>query len=280
MAYHLHLVSDSTGETASCVARACLGQFADVEVVEHFWWLIRGEHQLEETLAGIAAHPGLVFYTLLDESMRSRVEAACKDIGVPYVSILDPMLAALERFLGAKSLLKPGRQHALNADYFRRMDAIQFTLAHDDGQMGEDAGSADIVLVGVSRASKTLISMYLASHGYKVANIPFVPEMELPECLRPETPPKATRPLIVGLTRDPHALVDIRHARLGERDNLTSAYADLSSVVEEVAMARRLFSRNSWPVIDTTSRSIEEVASSVIQLFSRHRDALAPGAQS
>lgn len=266
--YHLHLVSDSTGETIGYVARACLGQFADVQVVEHVWGLVRGEHKLEQTIAGIAANPGLVFFTLLDGTVRSRMEAACSGLGVPYVSILDPMMAALERFLGTKSLLMPGRQHALNDDYFRRMHAIQFTLAHDDGQMAADIDKADIVIVGVSRASKTLISMYLASHGYKVANIPFVRDMQPPQSLL-----KAENPLIVGLTRDPRILVDIRHTRLNmSEDAFPTEYTDLPHVAEEVAKARRLFSEHNWPVVDSTSLSIEEAASAIIQLHARRKD--------
>jgi len=263
--FHLHLVSDSTGETITNVARACLVQFEGVDVVEHVWNLVRTKRQLQRTIMGIEQHPGVVLFTLVDAKMRSALEAACRQLQVPCISLLDPAIAALSGFFGIKSRAKPGLQHALDAEYFARIDAINFVLAHDDGQLTRDLNEADVVLVGISRTSKTPTCIYLANRGVKAANVPLVPGVALPPELM-----RATKPLIVGLTKDPASLVHIRRNRLrslnqeGETD-----YIDLEKVRHEVATARRVFGERDWPVIDVTRRSIEEVAAAILQLHER-----------
>lgn len=263
--FHLHLVSDATGETVSSVARACLVQFEDVEPVEHLWWLVRTQGQVERVIAGIEANPGIVLFTLVDAGVRSILEEACRHLRVPCIPCLDPVIGALSGYLDAEFKAQPGKQHVLDAEYFHRIDAMHFTLAHDDGQMVHDLDNADVILVGVSRTSKTPTSMYLANRGLKVANYPLVPGVTPPTELT-----EAKGPLIVGLTKDPRSLSDIRKNRLKflNRDE-EDAYADVEKVREEVASARRLFARYNWPVIDVTRRSIEEASAAILQLYNR-----------
>jgi regulator of PEP synthase PpsR (kinase-PPPase family) len=264
---HLHLVSDSTGETVRSVARACLSQFEGVTPVEHFWSLVRNETHLGKVIAGIEAHPGPVLFTMVADGLRETLLGACQRLAVPSISVLDPAMATLASYLGEKSGHSPGRQHALDADYFRRIEAMNFTLAHDDGQLTHDIDKAEIVLVGVSRTSKTPTSLYLANRGYRVANVPLVPGVPPVQTLF-----EAKEPLIVGLTNDPGRLVQVRKSRLlSLNEEKETDYVDLERVKEEVADARRLFTRSGWPVIDVTRRSIEETAAAIITLLNQRR---------
>jgi regulator of PEP synthase PpsR (kinase-PPPase family) len=264
---HLHLVSDSTGETVRSVARACLSQFEGVTPVEHFWSLVRSEAHLTKVIAGIEAHPGPVLFTMVADGLRESLLSACQRLQVPSISVLDPAMAALAGYLGEESGHRPGRQHALDADYFRRIEAMNFTLAHDDGQLSHDLDKADIVLVGVSRTSKTPTSLYLANRGYRVANIPIVPGVAVPETLF-----QLKDPLIVGLTNDPGRLVQVRKSRLlSLNEQAETDYVDIERVKEEVAEARRMFTRAGWPMIDVTRRSIEETAAAIITLINQKR---------
>lgn len=265
--FHLHLVSDATGETLSSVARACLVQFENTQAVQHLWWLVRTEGQVERVVSGIEAHPGLVLFTIVDLGVRALLEEACRQLKVPCIPVLDPVMAALSSFLDSEVRALPGRQHVLDAEYFERIDAMHFTLAHDDGQMVDDVDDADVVLVGVSRTSKTPTCMYLANKGLKAANYPLVPGVPLPPPLA-----AARKPLIVGLTKDPKSLSDIRRNRLRFlNQNPESDYADVDKVREEVANARRVFAQHGWPVIDVTRRSIEEASAAILQLYLRRR---------
>ncbi|MBP2293873.1 pyruvate, water dikinase regulatory protein [Azospirillum rugosum] len=271
--FHLHLVSDATGETINSVARACVIQFDDVRPVEHFWNLVRTDRQLDMVLEGIQEHPGLVMFTLVDETLRRRLQDFCREVQVPCIPVLDPLINALAAFLGVESQRQPGRQHALDAEYFGRMDAMDFALAHDDGQSNWDLHEADVILMGVSRTSKTPTCIYLANRGIKAANIPIVPGCPLP----PEIE-KITRPLIVGLTKDPDRLVQIRRNRLKLlNQNDSSTYADPEVVRNEVTDARRMFSRRGWPVIDVSRRSIEETAAEIMMLLARRQSGGLPG---
>ena len=265
--FHLHLVSDATGETINSVARACVIQFDQVRPIEHFWNLVRTDRQLDMVIDGIKSHPGLVMFTLVDEPLRRRLQDVCREIQVPCIPVLDPLINALAAHLGLESQRQPGRQHALDAEYFGRMDAMEFALSHDDGQSTWDLHEADVLLMGVSRTSKTPTCIYLANRGIKAANIPIVPGCPLP----PEIE-KLTRPLIVGLTKDPDRLIQIRRNRLkllnqGE----TSSYVDPEVVRREVQEARRMFSRHGWPVIDVSRRSIEETAAEIMMLLARRQ---------
>jgi len=264
--FHLHLVSDATGETVTSVARACMVQFEGVHAIQHNWWLVRTQGQVERVITGIEEHPGIVLFTLVDAGVRGVLEEACRRLKIPHISLLDPVMATLANFLQVEMKATPGMQYQLDAEYFARIDAMQFTLAHDDGALMEEVEAADIVLVGVSRTSKTPTSMYLANRGLKTANYPLVPGVPLPPELE-----VATRPLVVGLTKDPKSLTDIRRARLRYlNQEEESAYAQYEQVREEVQNARRLFSRHGWPVVDVTRRSIEEASAAIVQLYNKH----------
>lgn len=265
--FHLHLVSDASGETVSSVARACLVQFEGIEATPHLWWMVRTPGQAERVVEGIEANPGLVLVTLMDGAVRGLLEAACRRLKVPYIPVLDPVMAALAGYLEADFGTQPGRQHALDAAYFQRIDAMHFTLSHDDGQMLHDLDAADVILVGVSRTSKTPTCMYLANRGLKAANIPLVPGLPPPPELF-----AAKRPLIVGLTKEPKSLTDIRRSRLKFLSQAEeSDYADPDRVREEVGMARKLFTQQGWPVIDVSRRSIEEASATILQLYVRRK---------
>jgi regulator of PEP synthase PpsR (kinase-PPPase family) len=252
----------------SSVARACLVQFDQVEPIQHLWWLVRGQGQVSRVVAGIEMEPGVVLATLMQGTVRALLEEACRQLRVPFIPVLDPVMAALSSYLNVEFGAKPGRQHVLDAEYFARIDAMHFTLAHDDGQLLDGLTDADVVLVGVSRTSKTPTCMYLANRGVKAANIPLIPGMPPPPELL-----AARHPLIVGLTKEPKSLADIRRSRLrflnqrGDTD-----YADEDRVKQEVSDARRLFAQQGWPVIDVTRRSIEEAAATILQMLTARRD--------
>src|SRR5216684_5590355 len=193
--FHLHLVSDATGETLTTVARAATAQYAKVLPVEHVYPLVRTQKQLDRVLAEIEQSPGIVLYTLLDDELMRRLENHCRELGLPCLSILGPVLQLLHSYLGAETSHRIGAQHVLNAEYFKRIDALNYTMLHDDGQHIDDMEQADVVLVGVSRTSKTPTSIYLANRGVKTANFPLVPGMPVPEKLE-----MLAQPLVVGLT--------------------------------------------------------------------------------
>jgi len=259
---HLHLLSDSTGETLENIAKAALAQYDDVETLRHFWPMVRSEAHLERILAEIAQNPGLVIFTLVNSEIRRTLETRCRAMGLPAIAPLDPVNHALSNLLGQEAKARPGRQHTLDAAYFARVDAIQFTIAHDDGIGAENWEEADIVLAGVSRSSKTPTSIYLANRGYKTANVPIVVESPPPPELY-----RLRHPLVVGLTTSTDRLVAIRRNRLlSLNQSAETSYVDQDSVQREIAFARRMFADNGWPVIDVTRRSIEETAAAIIQL--------------
>jgi regulator of PEP synthase PpsR (kinase-PPPase family) len=265
--YHLHLVSDATGETINSVARACLVQFSGVEPVEHVWSLVRTPSQMARVVAGIEANPGPVLFTLVNDTLRAELMDGCRQAGVPCIPVLDPVIHALAAYFGVAISGQPGLQHVLDSEYFERIEAMNFALSHDDGQSTAQLKDADVILVGVSRTSKTPTSIYLANRGIKAANVPYVPGIRLPEELF-----RLKGPLIVGLTKEPARLVQVRRQRLSlhTEDAGETDYVNPESVRLEVAEARKLFSRYGWPVIDVTRRSIEETAATIMTLFSRH----------
>ncbi|MCC3303963.1 pyruvate, water dikinase regulatory protein [Sneathiella sp. HT1-7] len=267
--FHLHLVSDSTGETLQSMTKAALVQFEGISPVEHVWTLTRTVRQLDDILESIVKKPGLVLYTLVNKEMRDVLELGCQRVGVPCVSVLDPVLAAFSNFLGQEIRRLPGRQHMLDKNYFGRIEALNFTMAHDDGQMTDDLYEAQIVLVGVSRTSKTPTSFYLAHRGYKTANIPIVPSIPLPESLFNLN----KRTMVVGLTTSPDRLSQIRKNRLlSLNQKVDTDYVDRERIKEEVIFARKLCTREGWPVIDVSRRSVEETAAQIITLFNRRTE--------
>jgi regulator of PEP synthase PpsR (kinase-PPPase family) len=274
--FHLHLVSDSTGETLITVARAASAQYASALPVEHVYPAVRTNKQLDRVLEEIAEAPGLVLYTLLDQTLIGRLEDRCRDLGLPCLSVLGPVLHLFETYLGAESTYRVGAQHMLNADYFKRIDALNYTMMHDDGQHADaqDIEQADVVLVGVSRTSKTPTSIYLANRGIKTANIPLVLGVPVPPQLD-----SLKHPLVVGLYASPERIVQIRENRLlGLRVQIgDDQYVDRKAVTEEVAFSRRLCAKHNWPLIDVTRRSIEETAAAVMALLAERRRSPAEG---
>jgi regulator of PEP synthase PpsR (kinase-PPPase family) len=260
---HLHLLSDSTGETLEMIAKAALAQFEGAEVSRHFWPMVRSLQHLDRIMGEVATNPGLVFFTLANADIRARLEERCRALGLPVVAVLDRAVDALETALGQHPHARPGRQHAMDEAYFARVDAIHYTIAHDDGVAWEDWEEADIVLAGVSRTSKTPTSIYLANRGYKVANIPIVVESPPPSALF-----GLKHPLVIGLTTAPERLVQVRRNRLLSLNQAPeTTYVDQQWVTSEVQYARRMFADNNWPVIDVTRRSIEETAAAVINIY-------------
>ncbi len=266
--FHLHLVSDATGETLATVARAATAQYVGMSAVEHMHPLVRTQKQLERVLNSIEEFPGIVLYTLLDRDLAKRLENKCRSLGLPCLSILGPVLELFQSYLGGDTKPRIGAQHMLNAEYFKRIDALNYTMLHDDGQHTEGLEEADVVLVGVSRTSKTPTSIYLANRGVKTANVPVVPGVPLPPQLE-----KLTHPLVVGLYASPERIVQIRQNRLLglKATHNAEQYIDKQAVAEEIAFSRKLCSRHNWPCIDVTRRSIEETAAAVMSLLAERR---------
>ena len=267
--FHLHLVSDATGETLNAVARAACAQYEDVSAVEHIYALVRGPKQLDRAIAEIEREPGLVMFTMVNDTLRDQLVARCAELDVPCISVLDPVINALGTYLGREISHKPGVQHEMNAEYFDRIAALNFTMAHDDGQSNGDLDEADIILVGVSRTSKTPTCIYLANRGIKAANVPLVPSAPLPPDLL-----TAKNPLIVGLVTSADRLMQIRKNRLlslNEREE--TDYIDKDLISAELADARRLCNKHGWPVIDVTRKSIEETSAAILNLYHRKSSA-------
>lgn len=265
---HLHLVSDSTGETLEIIAKAGLARFEGVDAVKHFWPMVRSEGHLDRVMEEIVKRPGLVIHTLVDGRVRDRLESRCVNLGLPMVSPLDPTVTALSGLLGQVATSRPGRQHVMDAAYFKRVDAINYTMVHDDGAGHDNWEEAEIVLAGVSRTSKTPTAIYLANRGYKTANIPLVPQSPPPASLF-----KLQNPLVVGLTAASERLLAVRRNRLLSLGQMPdTAYVDLEQIDAETAFARRLFADNDIPVIDVTRRSIEETAAAIINLVQARAD--------
>ncbi len=261
--FHVHLISDSTGETLNAVAKAVCARFDNVLPIEHIYPLVRSPRQLDRVLREVESAPGVVAHTIVDRELRVELEEGCRRLECPCMAALDPLTAAFGRYLGASLTTRVGVQHTLDNDYFNRIEALNYAIGHDDGQGGPDLESADVVLVGVSRTSKTPTSIYLAHRGVRSANVPLVPGAALPGKLF-----AVRRPMIVGLVVSPDRLIQIRRNRLLSLNEMReSAYVDVDAVRDETVRARRLFEAQGWPVIDVTRRSVEETAAAIIALL-------------
>ncbi len=269
--FHVHLVSDSTGETLNALAKAAAARFEGIFPIEHIYVLIRSDKQMDRALTEIESYPGIVLHTLVDAELRQKLETFCRERDIPTIGVLDSVVLAYSRYLGAAEFSKKsGAQHNLDSDYFDRIEALNYAIAHDDGALADKLRQAEIILIGVSRTSKTPTCIYLAHRGYKAANIPLVPGRDLP----PELD-ELNEPLIVGLIASPDRLIQIRKARVlaytTTGDERPTAYTDAEAVREEIIAARRLFERKGWPVIDVTRRSVEETSASIISLLNEKR---------
>lgn len=267
--FHLHLVSDATGETLNTIAKAVCAQFEGIEVQEHFYALVRSSRQLERVIDHIRAEPGLVYFTIVNPGLRKEFEAHCLALGVPFQGVLDAPIAVMKQYLGATETHRPGAQHELDQRYLQRIEALNYTMAHDDGQALDKLDQADVVLVGASRTSKTPTCVYLSIRGVRAANVPIVPGIDLPPQLA-----TATKPLIVGLWASPDRLVQLRRNRmiiLGEKRD--TSYVDLESVRAEVTATRKIYEKHGWPAIDVSRRSVEETAAAVLNLLTERGNA-------
>ncbi len=261
----MHLISDATGETLNTVARAATAYYAGYQPIEHVYALVRTSRQLERVLREIEEHPGIVLFTMADHKLRQELEGWCHEHDIPAISILDPVISSLATYLDAESRPQVGGQHALNAEYFRRIDALNYTMLHDDGQHPHTLQSADVILLGVSRSSKTPTSIYLANRGIKTANIPVVPNIPLPTELF-----EVTKPMVVGLIASAERIAQIRrHRMLSLNEGRETNYADRRMITDELVQMRKMCSDHDWPVIDVTRRSIEETAAAVLNLLSK-----------
>jgi regulator of PEP synthase PpsR (kinase-PPPase family) len=261
--FHLHMISDATGETLLAVARAAAAQHADVRAIEHIHAMVRTPKQLERVIAELEDKPGIVLYTLVDHELAEKLESECRRIGIPTGSVLEPILQLLQSYLGRSGPRRVGAQHVLDAEYFRRIDALNFTMIHDDGHLPASLDDADVVLVGISRTSKTPTSIYLANRGIKTANIPVVPGIPLPRELE-----ETKHPVIVGLTASPERISQLRENRVLGLNAAAhgDSYVDKASIAAEIAFTRKLCQRHGWPIIDVTRRSIEETAAAIMAL--------------
>lgn len=271
--FHMYLVSDATGTTLQGLARAALSQFEAIQPTERFWPMIRSEMQLDRAITDIKKHPGPVLFTFVDRALRKKLQAACSELGVPCMPVLDPILRTMSSYLGLKSKGVPGLQHSLDEAYFDRIDAVDFALSFDDGRNIEGLDEADVILVGVSRTSKTPTCIFLARQGIRAANIPLVPNVPFPEKVA-----TYKHPLFIGLTESPKRLENLRRSRLHAEDDHkhldSNDYLDLEQIEDEIRKARRLFSKYKWPVIDVTRKSVEETTAEISVLLQRHKSKL------
>lgn len=266
--FHLHLISDATGETLLAAGRAAAAQYSNARSIEHIYPLIRTAKQIERVLQEIDEEPGIVLYTVVDKDLARRIDEGCAAMGLPCVSVLEPVLTVFQSYLGAPAGRRVGAQHVLDAEYFRRIDALNFTMEHDDGHLTHDLEDADIILLGISRTSKTPTSIYLANRGIKTANIPIVPNMPLPEGVL-----RARKPLKVGLVASAERISQVRQNReLGSSMAYSSKeYTDRAAITAELSYARQLLTRLGWPMIDVSRRSIEETAAAILALRNKAR---------
>ena len=261
--FHLHLVSDSTGETLTTIAKAAAVQYAEVRPIEHVHPMVRTPRQLQRVIKEVEQAPGIVLYTIVNKALTEEIERRCREIKVPCLAVLQPIMQVFESYLGAPRTPTVAGQHVLDADYFKRIDALTFTMAHDDGRLPDNMSEADICILGISRTSKTPTSIYLAQRGYKTTNLPLVPQIDLPKRLC--EPHDA---FIVCLVASPDRIAEIRRNRamlLADRD--LDTYVDRSQISAEIAYTRKLCARYGWPVIDVTRKSVEETAASIIKLL-------------
>ncbi len=266
--FHLHLVSDATGETLSAIAKAVIVQYSKVRGIEHVHSLVRNKKQMERVFQVIEAEPGIVLYTIVNPDLARELDDFCRTLNVPCVPVMASIMQVFESYLGAPSTPTVGGQHVLDAEYFRRIDALNFTMAHDDGRLPDDLNDADIVIVGISRTSKTPTSIYLAQRGFKTTNVPLIPELPLTPQLE-----NANNVFVVGLIASADRISQVRRNRvmsLADRD--LNEYVDRDVIEEEITYTRRLCSRNGWPVIDVTRRSVEETAAAILKHYQNRNE--------
>ena len=259
----LHLVSDATGETLISISKAVMALYDGITARERMHMLVRSTRQLNRTLKEIEEQPGIVLYTMVNPSLVEQLERRCAELKIPAVPVLDGIIKIFDKYLGASHKMNVSAQHTLDASYFRRIEALNFTMEHDDGRLPENINDADIVLLGISRTSKTPTGIYLAQRGYKTTNVPLVPSLPFPTALL-----QPHNAFVVCLIASPDRISEVRQHRsdmLSDRD--LEDYIDRSQIAEEISYSRRICARQGWPVIDVTRRSVEETAATILQLM-------------
>ena len=263
--YQIYLISDSTGETLDRVFLAIKAQFKNIEYDVKSYFFTRTENQVNKIMEEAKKNDNsIILYTIVDTSLAKFLANKGSEKKIPCFSVLGNLIMNFSKLLNQKASHVPSGQHALNEEYYERIEAIQFTMAHDDGNLAEDIGKADLILLGVSRTSKTPTSIYLANRGYKTLNIPLVNEQSIPESLKKN--PKLS--CVVGLTTEPQRLVDIRKNRMNalkEKENTN--YTNISKIEKEINEAKKTFTKYKWPTIDVTRKSVEETAASIIKIY-------------
>lgn len=266
--FHIHLVSDSTGETLITASRAVSSQYRNTHPVEHIHRMIRSSAKLDEVISAIDDKPGIVLFTLADPQLVKQLKTHCRDMGVPCISLLEPVFNAFQSYLGEASSHKSGAQHELNSEYFARIDALNFALLHDDGNLPDDLSEADIVVIGISRTSKTPTAIYLANNGLRVANMPLVPGLAPPPQLAGNN-----KVFVVALIASTDRIYQVRQNRIAELgvDVNLELYTNRADIAEELAYTRKLCQRHNWPVIDVSRKSVEETAAAIIAAYEAHK---------
>jgi regulator of PEP synthase PpsR (kinase-PPPase family) len=263
--YQIYLISDSTGETLDRVFLAIKAQFKNIKYNVKSYFFTRTENQVSKIMEEAKKNDNaIILYTIVDTSLAKFLANKGDEKKIPCFSVLGNLIMNFSKLLNQKASHVPSGQHVLNEEYYERIEAIQFTMAHDDGNLVEDIGKADLILLGVSRTSKTPTSIYLANKGYKTLNIPLVNEQSIPESLKKN--PKLS--CVVGLTTEPQRLVDIRKNRMNTlREKENTNYTNITKIEKEISDARKTFIKYKWPTIDVTRKSVEETAASVIKIY-------------
>lgn len=260
---HLHLVSDATGETLISISKAVMAQYEGISAYEHMYMLVRSTRQLKRTLREIENNPGPVLHTVVNQKLVAQLEKRGAELKIPVIPVLDGIIKIFDQYLGASHKPIISGQHAMDDSYFRRIEALNFTMEHDDGRLPDNINDADIILLGISRTSKTPTGIYLAQRGYKTANVPLVPSLPFPRALL--EPHDA---FVACLIASPERISEVRQHRshmLSDRE--LEDYIDRAQISEEISYSRRICARHGWPVIDVTRRSVEETAATILQLM-------------
>jgi len=262
--YNVYLVSDSTGETLDRIFLSLKSQFANFEYEKKEFAFVRTEQQIDKIIKEcIKLENSLILYTIVETKLAKYISNKSEVNNVPCFGILGNLILSFSKLLNQKAIHKPSAQHVLDADYYNRIEAIQYTMAHDDGKKVDDINSADVILLGVSRTSKTPTSIYLANRGYKTVNVPLVLDQRIPDGLSANK-----KSCVVGLIADPERLADIRRNRVAiMKDQNLKDYTDLKIITDEVENSKKLFKKNNWPIIDVTRKSVEETAASILKII-------------
>ena len=262
--YNVYLVSDSTGETLDRIFLSLKSQFANFDYNKKEFAFVRTEQQIDKIIKECnQLESSLILYTIVETKLAKYISIKSEENNVPCFGILGNLILSFSKLLNQKAIHKPSAQHVLDDDYYKRIEAIQFTMAHDDGKKVDDINDADVVLLGVSRTSKTPTSIYLANRGFKTVNVPLVLDQKIPDGLISNN-----KSCIVGLVADPERLADIRRNRVAiMKDHKIKEYTDLNFIKNEVENSKKLFKKNNWPIIDVTRRSVEETAASILKII-------------